>query len=67
MIVDADNKAQIRRVETGAKVGSGMVVSSGLKEGELVITEGLQKVRPGQVVSATPAQAVEAPQGDGDQ
>jgi hypothetical protein len=28
-------------------------VTSGLKEGELVITEGIQKVRPGQVVTAS--------------
>jgi hypothetical protein len=30
-----------------------VVVSNGLKEGELVIVEGIQKVRPGQVVAAT--------------
>jgi SOS-response transcriptional repressor LexA len=29
------------------------VVTDGLKEGELVIVEGVQKVRPGQIVSAT--------------
>jgi hypothetical protein len=29
------------------------VVTSGLKEGELVIVEGIQKVRPGQVVTAS--------------
>ena len=64
LIVDADKKAQIRRIETGASTGAGTVVSSGLKEGELVITDGVQKVRPGQVVNATPAQAAEAAQGD---
>ncbi len=61
MIVDADNKAQIRRIQAGATQGADVVVNSGLKEGELVITEGIQKVRPGQEVSATPA--VEAPDG----
>jgi SOS-response transcriptional repressor LexA len=30
-----------------------VVVSNGLKEGELVIVEGIQKVHPGQVVSAS--------------
>ena len=64
LIVDADKKAQIRRVETGASLGADVVVSSGLKEGELVITLGVQKVRPGQVVNATPPQAAEAVQGD---
>lgn len=65
LIIDADKKAQIRRIETGARAGAGVVVSSGLKEGELVITEGVQKVRPGQVVSATPPQAAEEAEGDG--
>ncbi|MGB5253709.1 MAG: efflux RND transporter periplasmic adaptor subunit [Sedimenticolaceae bacterium] len=64
LIVDAQKKAQIRRIETGARVGAGMVVSSGLKEGELVITDGVQKVRPGQPVNAAPPQAAEAVEGD---
>ena len=64
LIVDADRKAQVRRIETGARAGDGMVVSSGLKAGELVITDGVQKVRPGQEVNATPPQAAEAVQGD---
>lgn len=58
LIVDAENKAQVRRVETGPVKGADIVVSSGLKEGELVITAGVQKVRPGQAVSATPPQTV---------
>jgi membrane fusion protein (multidrug efflux system) len=58
LIVDADSKAQVRRVQTGPIRGADIVVSSGLKEGELVIAAGVQKVRPGQVVSATPPQAV---------
>ena len=62
LIVDAENKAQVRRVETGPAKGADIVVSSGLKEGELVITTGMQKVRPGQAVSATPPQAM-APDG----
>ena len=66
LIVDADKKAQIRRIVTGAGEGSGVVVKSGLKEGELVITLGVQKVRPGQVVNAAPPQAPEAVEGDSD-
>jgi membrane fusion protein (multidrug efflux system) len=62
LIVDAEKRAQIRRVETGASLGADVMVSSGLKEGELVITLGVQKVRPGQLVNATPPQAAE---GDG--
>ena len=56
LIVDAEKKAQIRRIQTGAKQGSEVAVTQGLKEAELVITEGVQKVRPGQPVTATPPQ-----------
>jgi len=44
----------LRRITTGAEQGTGIVVTSGLKQGELVITDGIQKVRPGQAVSASP-------------
>ena len=56
LIVDADNKAQVRRIETGTDQGADVAVTKGLSEGELVITQGVQKVRPGQVVSAVPPQ-----------
>ncbi len=55
MIVDADNKAQVRRIETGTDQGADIAVTKGLAEGDLVIAQGVQKVRPGQVVSAAPA------------
>jgi membrane fusion protein, multidrug efflux system len=54
-VVDAQNKAQIRRVQLGQSTPSTAVVSNGLKEGELVISEGLQRVRPDEVVSPGPA------------
>jgi len=54
-IVDAENKAQIRRIQLGQSTPSTAVVTNGLAEGELVISEGLQRVRPGQAVSAGPA------------
>ncbi len=54
-VVDAQNKAQIRRIQLGQSTPSTAVVASGLSEGELVISEGLQRVRPGAVVSAGPA------------
>ncbi len=63
MIIDAEQKAQIRRIQTGASLGAGTVVTSGLEEGDMVISEGVQKVRPGQVVSAVPAQSVENVEG----
>jgi membrane fusion protein, multidrug efflux system len=54
-VVDAQGKAQIRRVQLGQSTPSTAVVTSGLSEGELVISEGLQRVRPGAAVSAGPA------------
>jgi membrane fusion protein (multidrug efflux system) len=52
LLVDAAKKVEQRRVTTGADQGRDVVVTEGLKEGELVIVEGIQKVRPGQVVTA---------------
>jgi membrane fusion protein, multidrug efflux system len=53
-VVDAQNKAQIRRLALGQSTPSTAVVTAGLTEGELVISEGLQRVRPGEAVSASP-------------
>ena len=52
MLVDDAKKVEQRRIETGVEIGRDVVVSNGLKEGELVIVEGIQKVHAGQVVSA---------------
>src|SRR6201987_1480315 len=54
-VVDAQNKAEQRRIQLGQSTPSTAVVSKGLKEGEVVISEGLQRVRPGQTVSPSPA------------
>jgi membrane fusion protein, multidrug efflux system len=55
-VVDAQGKAQIRRLQLGQSTPTTAVVTSGLQEGELVISEGLQRVvRPGEAVSAGPA------------
>jgi membrane fusion protein, multidrug efflux system len=53
LVVDAAKKVELRRVTTGVEQGRDVVVTDGLKEGELVIVEGIQKVRPGQVVTAS--------------
>jgi membrane fusion protein (multidrug efflux system) len=54
-VVDAQNRAQQRRLQLGQSTPSTAVVTNGLKEGELVISEGLQRVRPGETVSPSPA------------
>jgi membrane fusion protein (multidrug efflux system) len=55
LVVDATKKVELRRVKTGVEDGRDIVVTDGLKEGELIIVEGIQKVRPGQVVAASVA------------
>ncbi len=54
-VVGPGNKAQIRPVKLGPKVGSLWVVEQGLSPGEQVILEGLTKVEPDMVVVPKPA------------
>ncbi|MGO9173637.1 MAG: efflux RND transporter periplasmic adaptor subunit [Rhodomicrobium sp.] len=49
-----DGKAVIRRVKPGEEVGANVSVDSGLKAGEQIIVEGIQSVRPGGRVLASP-------------
>jgi len=50
LVVDKDNKVELRPVKTGQRKGTEIAVSEGLTEGESVIVEGIQKVRPGATV-----------------
>ena len=52
-VVGTDNKAEIRTVKVGERVGSLWVVVDGLKPGERVVVEGLQKVRDNEPVKPT--------------
>ncbi len=54
MVVSADNKVESRVIKIGSAVGNKWVVTEGLKAGERVIVEGLQKVQPGMVVKPVP-------------
>jgi len=49
-IVGSDNKVSIRPVTVGERVGEAWIIESGVKPGELVIVEGLQKVQGGSTV-----------------
>ena len=57
LIVNDQHKVEQRRVQTGPQRGTDVVVTSGVKEGDKVIVDGIQKVRPGQVVQETVLQA----------
>jgi membrane fusion protein (multidrug efflux system) len=54
-VVNAKNIAEQRRVELGQSTAETAGVVEGLKEGEHVITEGIQRVRPNQPVAPAPA------------
>jgi membrane fusion protein (multidrug efflux system) len=52
-VVGADNKVAFRNVKTGLRVGQLWVVEDGLKQGEQVVVEGLQRIQDG--VTVTPS------------
>lgn len=53
-VVDGENKVSFRTVTLGERTGTQWIVSDGLKAGERVIAEGVQKVRPGMQVNPKP-------------
>lgn len=53
-VVGKDNKVDIRPVKVGPQVGSESIISEGLKPDERVVAEGIQKVKPGQLVAPEP-------------
>jgi len=59
-VVGSDNKVSIKTVTVGDRVASEWVISDGLKPGDRVIAEGIQKVRPGAQVNPRPFGAQEA-------
>jgi len=54
-VVGEDKKVEQRRIQMGQSTPTTAVISAGLKEGELVIVDGIQRVRPGIEVSPGPA------------
>ncbi|MEA2738520.1 MAG: rane fusion protein multidrug efflux system [Acetobacteraceae bacterium] len=54
-VVGTDNKVEQRRIQLGQSTPTTAVVAGGLKDGEMVVTDGIQRVRPGIEVSPGPA------------
>ncbi len=52
-VIDANNTIEQRSLTTGQALGDQWIVETGLKAGERVVVEGLQKVRAGSVVNVT--------------
>lgn len=57
VVVDADNKVTVRSVKVGPRVDDLWVIDEGLKPGERVVVEGLQRLRDGMTVNAVPVAA----------
>lgn len=55
LVVSKDGKVEPRLLQTNRTIGSNWLVTAGLNDGDQLIVEGLQKVRPGAVVQAVPA------------
>jgi multidrug efflux system membrane fusion protein len=66
-VVGADRKTSVRQVKTGSRDGERLVISDGLKPGELVVTDGVDRLSEGGVVKLVdPADAAGAgKRGDG--
>lgn len=58
MVLDVENKVQPRMLELDRAIGDQWLVKKGLVEGDRLIVEGIQKIRPGMPVKATPFKAV---------
>ena len=56
-VVGEGNKAEQRRVQLGQSTPATAVIAAGLKEGETVVVDGVQRVRAGIVVNPAPAGA----------
>lgn len=51
MVVDQANKAQYREVQLGERHGGLVEIAGGLKDGERIVVNGLQRIRPGDAVT----------------
>ena len=56
-VVGDGNKVEQRRLQLGQSTPGLAVISAGLKEGEVVVVDGVQRVRPGVTVNPGPASA----------
>jgi membrane fusion protein (multidrug efflux system) len=56
LVVGDGDKVEVRRVRLGAMEGAQVVIEDGLSDGERVIVEGIQKVRPGMAVAVSEAE-----------
>jgi membrane fusion protein (multidrug efflux system) len=65
LVVGEGNRVAAKHVTTGANQGADVVVQQGLNDGDVVIVDGVQKVRPGQEVNPAPTSEPSVPAGGG--
>ncbi|MEK1904603.1 MAG: efflux RND transporter periplasmic adaptor subunit [Pseudomonas sp.] len=65
LVVGADNKVELRKVQAERTQGDRWLVSAGLQPGDRLITEGLQFVHPGVEVTVAPATNVASERASG--
>jgi len=53
-VLEGDNKVQQRDVQMGPRIGENWLVAQGLKVGDRVVIDGVQRLRPGAVVNPAP-------------
>ena len=58
VFVVKNETAQVQRLKTAGEIGADVIVADGLKGGEQVIVDGLQDVRAGGAVRASPLPAM---------
>ncbi len=58
LVVGADNTAELRNIQVMRSIGNQWLVESGLNAGDRVITEGVQRARPGSPVNPVAARNV---------
>ncbi|MDE1993128.1 MAG: efflux RND transporter periplasmic adaptor subunit [Rhizobiaceae bacterium] len=57
LVVGKDKKIEVRHIEPGQATGTDVSITKGLTADEMVVTEGIQRVRPGQVVEPVEAKS----------
>jgi membrane fusion protein (multidrug efflux system) len=62
LVVNGEGRVESRPVRTGQRVDDGIVILEGLTEGDTLIVEGIQKVRPGAEVQTAARDPAQKPQ-----
>jgi membrane fusion protein (multidrug efflux system) len=65
VVVGSDNKGHIQPVKVGERSGAMWIIEEGLKPGDRVVVEGIQKVKEGTAVNPKPFEPAAKPETPG--